>query len=308
MTRPLPQADDCPEAARFLEATLLFNLLIHAVAMASMALLLLPGMPGGGTADDHARVAYIGAHPWLWRLGWLPWQLTALADLVLGLALVRTRWIPRLPAVVTVLLTAAAIVPDQVGQFLWITRGVHLAAAACASGDIGPYLAFEGPIFRMVAAWGCLGYLLAALGWTWCFAAARVWGRWMTWLSVATWATFAFSLLAFFGPAGMRPGAAAVAISNAARVRAAAALADRRDRAGRAAAVARTRPTAAMPPGGTPARAGRMGGELGRQQPLRAGVRRVAPRAGTRQRHRGRHLHQLPRRGRPAGAVRPAGA
>ena len=215
MTRSLPQTDRSPEAARFLEAALLFNFLIHAVAMLSMALLLLPGMPGGGTPDDRARVAYIAGHPWLWRLGWLPWQMTALADLLLGIALVRTSWIPRLPAVVTVLLTAAAIVPDQVGQFLWITRGVHLAQAAHANGDIGPYLAFEGPIFRLVAAWGCLGYLLSALGWTWCFAAARVWGRWMTWLSAATWAAFGFSLLAFFGPAGMRPGPAAVALSNA---------------------------------------------------------------------------------------------
>jgi hypothetical protein len=39
-------------AARWLEAALLFTLLAHFSAMLSMALLLLPGMPGGGTDDD----------------------------------------------------------------------------------------------------------------------------------------------------------------------------------------------------------------------------------------------------------------
>ena len=69
-----------PHAARFLEWALLFTLVAHAAAMASMALLLLPAMPGGGTADDATRIARIANHPWLWRLGWLPWQLTALSE------------------------------------------------------------------------------------------------------------------------------------------------------------------------------------------------------------------------------------
>ena len=50
--------------------------------MLSMAVLLLPGLPSGGTADDLARIRYVAAHPWLWRLGWLPWQLTALSDVL----------------------------------------------------------------------------------------------------------------------------------------------------------------------------------------------------------------------------------
>src|SRR4051812_18553252 len=46
-----------PSAARFLEAALLFTIVAHASAMASM-LLLLPALPGGGTADDGARIAW----------------------------------------------------------------------------------------------------------------------------------------------------------------------------------------------------------------------------------------------------------
>src|SRR2546422_1994470 len=137
MDRPL---SGFPKAARFLEATLLFNLAIHAIAMVSMALLLLPAMPGGTAPDDARRIAYIAHHPWLWRAGWFPWQLTALADLLLAIALFATPWIPRLAALITVILTAAAIIPDQTGQFLWITRGVQLASQAIHSGDLRAYL------------------------------------------------------------------------------------------------------------------------------------------------------------------------
>ncbi len=205
-----------PRAARFLEASLLFNFVIHAVAMMSMALLLLPGMPGGGEPDDARRAAYIAGHPWLWRLGWLPWQLTALADLLLAVALVRTNWIPRVPALLTVAVTIAAIVPDQLGQFLWITRGVELAAGAVATGDLGPYLAFERPVFRMVGIYGCIGYLLGALGWTWCFAAAGAWSRRLTWLSVAAWGAFAAAVVIYFLPEHATPGPFWVANLNAA--------------------------------------------------------------------------------------------
>src|SRR5262249_4731906 len=85
-------------AARFLEQILLVNLGVHIVALVSTALFLLPGMPGGSSADDASRVTYLAANPWLWRLGWLPWQATAFVDLLMGAALWRTAWVPRLPA------------------------------------------------------------------------------------------------------------------------------------------------------------------------------------------------------------------
>src|SRR3954447_11850263 len=94
-TPPIPGATPLP-AARFLEASLVFNFVIHAVAMVATARYLLPGLPGdGGVAEDLRRVAYISTGPWTWRLGWFPWQVTALADLVLGVALLWTSWVPR---------------------------------------------------------------------------------------------------------------------------------------------------------------------------------------------------------------------
>jgi hypothetical protein len=100
-------------SARLLERALLFSFAIHGVAMISMALLLLPGMPGGGTLSDEQRLRYIAGHPWLWRLGWIPWGLTALSDLLIAVGLLRTSWIPKLPAALTAAVTVAASFPTR---------------------------------------------------------------------------------------------------------------------------------------------------------------------------------------------------
>src|SRR2546430_529476 len=92
---------DPTSAARFLERTILFTFAAHALGMITMALFLLPGMPGGTNALLLERAAYVASHPWLWRAGWFGWQLTALSDLLLGVALLRTPWIPKLAAMIT---------------------------------------------------------------------------------------------------------------------------------------------------------------------------------------------------------------
>lgn len=150
-------------AAPFLEGALLFTIIAHAAAMVSMALLL-PGMPGGATTSVAMRANYVAHHPWLWRLGWFPWQLTALSDLLLALALVRTRWIPKLPALLALIATIAAIVPDQTGQFLWTWVGTSVAQRAVRIGDYGNYKEFESHIFRLIAGGGPTGYIAGALG------------------------------------------------------------------------------------------------------------------------------------------------
>jgi hypothetical protein len=207
--------DDPREPARFLVAALAFTFLCHGAAMLGMVLLLLPGMPGGGVDDVTARAAYVAGHPWRWRLGWLGWQLTALSDVLLGVALVRTRWIPRIPAVLTLLVTLAAIVPDQGGQALWVTIGVDLAREAVRSGNAAAYLRFESGIFPVIAGWGATLYTVGALGWTWCFAAAGAWSRLLTWLSVAVWGIFAIVSPALLLPEWMRAPASVVSAANA---------------------------------------------------------------------------------------------
>ena len=213
---PPPPSYRLPEPpAPFLERALIFTFVIHAVGMVAMALLLLPGVPGGGNADVAARAAHVAAHPWLWRLGWLPWQLTALSDVLLGLALVRTAWVPKRPAVLTLLVTSAAVVPDQVAQVLWVTTGVGLAAEAVRTGDVARYLAFESRVFELTAVWGAGLYTLGAVGWSWCFAAAGTWSRALTRLSCVLWGLFAFLSFGPLLPAALRPGPVVVSAGNA---------------------------------------------------------------------------------------------
>jgi hypothetical protein len=203
MISPMAKEEAIP-AARFLEGALLFTFAAHGLAMASMALLLLPGIPGGSTPDLPGRAAFVASHPWLWRLGWGPWQITAISDLLLSLALVATDWIDKPVAILSVLIMIAALMPDQIGQAEWISSGIHMAKAARQSGDYESYREFERRAFRLVAGWGTIGYLSAALCWTGCFAAAKVWSRRLTWLSVVTWTWFGLATCNVFLPDRLR--------------------------------------------------------------------------------------------------------
>jgi hypothetical protein len=203
-----------PRAARFLEQVMLWNIVIHAAAMLSMGLLLMQAMPGGPVADDSQRIAWIAQHPWLWRLGWLPWHLAAFIDVMTGIALVCTPWIPRLPAVLTLLVTLCAVVPEQVGEFSWVTRGVELAAEAHSNGDPAPYLEREARSVHLTVVVGASIYVLMALGWTWCFSAAGTWSRLLTWLTPLTWGSLAVGSAGLLLLEPWRPGTLLVAVTN----------------------------------------------------------------------------------------------
>jgi hypothetical protein len=201
-------------AARVLEQVLLVNLLVHVLALVGTALFLLPGMPGGSSSEDAARLGYLAAHPWLWRLGWFPWQVTAFVDLLMALALWRTVWIPRVPAAVVVGFTVLAILFDQWGQALWVTRGLDLATQAHNSGELLPYLTFEQQAYRAIVVWGGTLYLCMALGWSWCFAAAGTWNRSLTFLSILTGSLLATGSAGLLLPDEMRPSPQLVGWTN----------------------------------------------------------------------------------------------
>jgi Uncharacterized conserved protein (COG2071)/Domain of unknown function (DUF4386) len=208
MTAPVPRA------ARFLEQALLANIVVHAVAIVTMGLILMTALPGGPTKDDAVRVAFIAEHPWLWRLGWLPWHLCALFDLVMGVALVTTRWVPRLPAVLTLLVTLCAVVPEQTGEINWVSRGVALAQDAHRTGELEPYLQFEAWAFHLAVVVGASIYMVMALGWTWCFIAAGTWNRVLSWLTPFTWGLLAVGSVGLLLPEPFRPGDALVGVTN----------------------------------------------------------------------------------------------
>src|SRR5579875_53128 len=202
-------------AARFLEQALLINLGVHIIALVSTLFLLAPGLPGIRSDSDASRIGYLAAHPWLWRLGWLPWQAAALVNVLTGLALWRTSWIPRLPAAAVLFFTLLAVVPDQTGQALWTTHGLDLAAEADRRGDWLPYLAFEGQVYRAVVVWGGTLYLGMALGWNWCFATAGTWTRSLTVLSLFTWSFLALGSVALLLPEAGKPTLWLVSASSA---------------------------------------------------------------------------------------------
>jgi len=203
-----PKTEYTP-ADRALERALVFNFVVHGLALLSMALLLLPTLPGGTALTDAERVANIAANPWRFRLGWLPWQLCAVADLAMAWTMVRVRWLPRGPAIAVLVLTVAAVIPDQGAQAIWVTRGVELART-----DAAAYLALERTIFPLTAGWGALFYTLSALGWTWCFARGGTWSRLLTMLSVPLWLTMVVAVVSPLLPSSVRPSAKFVSTAN----------------------------------------------------------------------------------------------
>jgi hypothetical protein len=202
-------------AERSLERALLFGLIIHAVAMLSMVALLLPLLPGGPTLTPYARAAALAAAPWRATLGWVPWQLCALGDLWLAVALVRVPWIPRAAAWFSLAFTVAAVVPDQWGELQWTVALPALARGAMRSGDASLFAAQELRAYRATAAWGALSYTVAALGWTAAFAGAKTWSRGLSHLSAALWSTLLVVSLSPLMPASMQLPATAVAAGNA---------------------------------------------------------------------------------------------
>ncbi len=194
---------------RALEWALLANFLVHGLAMVAMALLLLPALPGGSAPSDAARITYIAEHAWRFRLGWAPWQMCALADLAMAVAMVRVRWLPKAGTLLVLLFTLVAVIPDQYAQALWITRGVALAQT-----DGAAYLAFERQMFPLTAGWGALFYTLAALAWTYAFAKAGTWSRTLTLLSVPLWSVMGIAVVAPLLPIGIRPSSAFVSAAN----------------------------------------------------------------------------------------------
>ncbi len=144
---------------------------VHLAALFTMALLLEPGMDASRSAAE--RAAYIAGHPWRWRLGWVPWQLSALIDIAMSIAL--CRWLAARGgravgwAYAGLALTALAVVPDQWGEWRMITDQL----AAATAGDLAAYVAIERWTLLLTGTYGSSGYLLMIGAWMLALAGAR---------------------------------------------------------------------------------------------------------------------------------------
>jgi uncharacterized protein DUF2071 len=141
----------------------------HAAAVTAMALLLAPAFEV--TAGTLERAAYVAAHPWRWRLGWLPWQLCALVDVGFSVAL--WRWLVARSArrgagwaLAALVATLIAVIPDQWGEAVLSLRlpalaeqALHQPAAAAA------YRRVEAWALLMTGTCGGTGYLVMTAAW-----------------------------------------------------------------------------------------------------------------------------------------------
>jgi hypothetical protein len=140
-----PQKREEISLYRALMGALLFTILAHALGLLTMATVLRPGVADDYTA--YQRAQYIADNATLWRLGWLPWNLSAAGNLAFGVLLLS--WLGSLPrrrgrimAALALLFTVIAVIPDQYGELLMDTELVETARAVTtlAKGPHDPIL------------------------------------------------------------------------------------------------------------------------------------------------------------------------
>ena len=164
----------------------MFTIACHGTAMISMLLFLLPGVPGG-PSDLVQRATYLSQHSLQWKIGWFPWQMTAMSDIILAVALFRLLNGKKLVVWIGLIMTLLAIAFEQPWEYRWVTSGIDLAKEAVAMGNYSNFSAFESDAFRMTSLWAAMFYTLAAIAWSYSFATLKIWNRFLTILSVILW-------------------------------------------------------------------------------------------------------------------------
>jgi hypothetical protein len=153
-----------------MRAPIVFFALAHAFALATMALLLRPGMDAAAFSVAE-RAAYVASHPLAWRLGWLPWQLSALSDLWLSIAIWRSSTpSAQRPARAALALFVVSAVPEQWAEAMlaWDLPSRVAAGPEAWQRDWALYAAVTG-------VWANWGY--TAMTYCWMRCAARMVAR-----------------------------------------------------------------------------------------------------------------------------------
>ncbi len=199
---------------RAIESSLLAAFVVHALALVTMALLLLPAMPGPGRHTPELRFAYIHAHPFLWHFGWLPWHVSALSDVLLSAALLRGRWIPRRASMPTFILTIVAFTIEQFYETVWDVFAPGFPHAASFLLKYSNYAAFEHHVSLPVTALAAALYALMAIGWSWSLSFTPSWNRLLTLASCIVWPVLLFASLTPLLPSFLRAPNLVVNLAN----------------------------------------------------------------------------------------------
>ena len=150
-------------------------LLLHVAAPLAMVTLLWPGLDMEVPLLERAH--FVGEHAARWRLGWLPWQLTALSDIGLSLALLAYARAVSLPwarplALAGVVVTLLALVPDQGAEAQEVT--VLLSLARAQPVDLAAFGALEARLLLLTGT--CATILYALMGLLWSLTAVALGG------------------------------------------------------------------------------------------------------------------------------------
>jgi hypothetical protein len=164
----------------------------HALGLATMALILRPGMdPLAFSAAD--RAAYVAAHAGAWWLGWLPWRLAAVANLWLGLEF--WRWAERAESAparrsagLALFWLLLAALPEQWAEWRLVTTFV-----ATARGEIAPWARDWSLYAGITGVWANLGYTIMTGYWMRTVVALRRHSVVNRWLERALLAAFSLS-------------------------------------------------------------------------------------------------------------------
>lgn len=124
-----------------------------------------------------ARAEHVAGSPWLYRLGWLPWHLAAVANVWFGAALLNhlrtrraaagiVRW-----AMAGAVLAALAAGTDLYGQWLYTSIAPPL------TGDLAAFAIVDAEAADLCSTRANVLYV--AMGWCWLMASASLMGGWM---------------------------------------------------------------------------------------------------------------------------------
>ncbi len=197
-----------------LELAFWFAFFTHAAGLVTMALMIMPGMPGS-FASDLARVNYISSNPIVWKLGWLPWQLSALSDLLIAAAFLSFSKLSGWLKTFLIIATVVAIIPDQYGQYLWTTKAIDLATDAVRTGTTSNFTKLEEPVYSAVCGWASLFYTVVAAGWTLALKSIKVASSKLSNFSWIIWTLSLSCSIIFLCSSAIKVPFIVLAISNA---------------------------------------------------------------------------------------------
>ncbi len=173
--------------------TVIVSAVLHGIGVLTMLLFIQPGLDFAATAQQ--RVEYVATHPWMFRLAWIPWQLTAASDLAVSATLVwyllaiRNRTtslnLALAAAILSVPLTITAMIPEQIAEAYLVSGYPALAQQAVADGPgsaaMQQFAAEERAALVMTGLCGNTGYTCMAIMWLAAtfLAAPASWQRWL---------------------------------------------------------------------------------------------------------------------------------